>query len=243
MSAAKGEVGQWITDISSLEHIVKVAESKLKDAQENLGKYRFELAKAELAKEKLDKELNDLRERKAGEEAILREVQRVLKKNPGKIKVAGREYTLEEVREDALRRHNRCRALKTRIEEEAALMRSLSMRIENAKQRFSQCLAKINELKVKIREWQARIAAKQTAIKLAELTSALEGDPLAESDVAEAINALREVETKYDAKLKTLGETALSQEETIVPWEKQNQPDVSKAISEYFKKGGKGSVK
>ncbi len=237
---ARGKrVADYLDDKASLNTLVDIAKDEAEKCRGKIRNYHVNISRGEIKANLIAEDVEELKERKAGNEAILKKVKTVLANSqPGNsITVNNKSYTWEQVNQDALLRIDRCKALDTEIKEKEILLEGLSREIEEAKSQLVIATNKVNELTGKIQEWEAKIAAKQVEVQVSELVKAIKGDPLGSaSGVTRAMNALQNRYLELEADLRVTRETAVGTGRgEIVDWEAEVGPrNATEAINAYF---------
>jgi uncharacterized protein YoxC len=237
---AKGEtIANMLDRNASLEELIIIAKNGVEESRGRIREYHVNVSKGEIKANLIAEEVEELKETRASNEAILKKAKSALANSQrgDTITVNNKTHTWEQVNQDALIRINRCKSLKTVIKEKQTLLEGLSGEIEDAKAQLVDATGKVNELLGKIQEWEAKIAAKRVEVEVSEMVKAINGDPLGSaSGVTRAMNALQDRYLELDSKIRVDRDTAAHDEDgKTVDWESELGPrDATEAIDNYF---------
>ena len=232
-------IADYLDKKASLQELIDIAKDEVQKSLERISKYQMNISRCRIKANLIAEDVEELKERKVGNEAILKKAEKALKENqPGDtITVNNKSYTWEQVNQDALLRIDRCKVLNTETKEKEALLEGLSREIEEAKRQMVIAIDKTNQLTGKIQEWEIKIAVKQVEVEISELVKAIKGDPLGSaSGVTRAMNALQDRYLELEAKASVARESAVGTGRgNIVDWEGDIAPrKAAEAIDAYF---------
>ncbi len=238
--SAKGErAAEYLDKKASLQELIDIAKKEVQKSLERISEYQMNISRCRIKANLIAEDVEELKERKAGNEAILKKAGKALKENqPGDtITVNNKSYTWEQVNQDALLRIDRCKTLDTEIKEKETLLDGLNREIEDAERQMVIAIDKTNQLTGKIQEWEIKIAVKEVEVEISELVKAIKGDPLGStSGITRAMNALQDRYLELEANVRVARETAVGTgRDNIVDWEGDIAPrKAAEAIDAYF---------
>jgi len=240
ISAKSQNAADWLDAKASLEDLVRIAKREVDECRKQIRDYHIRVKECEIKANIIAEELVEGKERLVGKETILQKINKTLSEyqQGNTIMVNDKPHTWEQVNQDALIRIDSCKALKREIKEKEALLDGLNREVDKAKTKLAIATTKINELVGKIREWEAKIAAKQLEVQISELVSAIKGDLLVETGVGRAMNALQRRYLELDARVTVGRETAVGEiGREMVDWESEIAPkNATDEIQSYFSK-------
>ena len=113
---AKGEsIADLLDKKASLEELINIANKEVEKSREKIYEYKKNISRCKIKANLIAEDVEELKERKAGNEAILMRARKVLKEyqRGDIIMVNNKPNSWERVSQDALIRVNRCKALRS----------------------------------------------------------------------------------------------------------------------------------
>jgi len=241
-------VGKALDEISSLNHLVGVAEAAADEAEDQVRDFTVQIAQSSAKRDSLAQDLEELEQTKQDKEEIARNRQRFLVENKNNKDDAryvsrGRSFSYSQVEQDVILRVEKLKTMDEAIEEKQNIVNGLNADIAVAETELANCHTALNEYRQQIESWQSKIDAAETRIKAQAITDAIGSNPLAKNtNLKDAMDALKNRFYKADALIRMRANRTLASENgQIIPDDDLPSRNALDVVNEYFGDSGTGS--